>query len=284
MQNNNSDELSSEHFIKECTLIRESIGSGITALGKAGYGDNLGNYYNAFFGLSTGIERLAKLILVVDDINKSDDNLPNKNKNKSYGHNLIKLFDAVETVTLNHKTELKHRCPHNAISNAIISCLTSFANAGKGRYANFNALDNSNSENEHEPIQKWWCKVANPILKEHYFDTDLEKELQQHIVQYLESPDKLYPVMLERDEFGETMHTVQDYWTRDAQTKLVQKFGRYHTLIIVRWMAEVFLIITRDGDWGISNSTRCDIMFANYPTFLDFLEPDEVLLTKKQWP
>ena len=51
---------------RECALVRHLIGSGVTALGQANYADKRGEYYTAFFGLSVGLERLAKLILVAD--------------------------------------------------------------------------------------------------------------------------------------------------------------------------------------------------------------------------
>ena len=49
---------------REAALVRHLVGSGATALGRANYADNIGEYYTAFFGLSVGVERLAKLILV----------------------------------------------------------------------------------------------------------------------------------------------------------------------------------------------------------------------------
>ena len=53
---------------REAALVRHLVGSGVTSLGKASYGNKIGEYYTAFFGLSTGLERLAKLILVVDHV------------------------------------------------------------------------------------------------------------------------------------------------------------------------------------------------------------------------
>jgi hypothetical protein len=37
-------------MIRECSLVRQMIGSGATALGKASYADGEGNYYVAFLG------------------------------------------------------------------------------------------------------------------------------------------------------------------------------------------------------------------------------------------
>jgi hypothetical protein len=51
---------------REATLVRQLVGAGVTALGRANYADKKGDYYTAFFGLSIGLERLVKLILVAD--------------------------------------------------------------------------------------------------------------------------------------------------------------------------------------------------------------------------
>jgi hypothetical protein len=48
---------------REAQLAAGQIAIGITALGKANYADK-GRYAEAFFGLSIGLERMAKLILI----------------------------------------------------------------------------------------------------------------------------------------------------------------------------------------------------------------------------
>jgi hypothetical protein len=53
-------------LLREAALVRHLLGSGVTALGRADYATGLGEYYSAFFGLSIGLERLAKLVLVAD--------------------------------------------------------------------------------------------------------------------------------------------------------------------------------------------------------------------------
>ena len=71
-------------------LVQQLIGSGATALGRANYADK-GEYYNAFFGLSTGIERLTKLILVADHAICSGGKFPSHSNIKNYGHKVACL-------------------------------------------------------------------------------------------------------------------------------------------------------------------------------------------------
>jgi hypothetical protein len=65
---------------REAALVRHLVGSGASALGKANYADQMGEYYTAFFGLSIGLERLSKLILVADFAITNDGKMPEKKK------------------------------------------------------------------------------------------------------------------------------------------------------------------------------------------------------------
>jgi hypothetical protein len=61
---------------REAALVRHLLGSGATALGRANYANKMGEYYTAFFGLSIGLEHLAKLILVTDLVISHDGRMP----------------------------------------------------------------------------------------------------------------------------------------------------------------------------------------------------------------
>jgi hypothetical protein len=63
-------------LMREAALVRHLLGSGATALGRASHGDKLGEYYTGFFGLSVGLERLAKLIMVTDHVIVHDGRMP----------------------------------------------------------------------------------------------------------------------------------------------------------------------------------------------------------------
>jgi hypothetical protein len=71
---------------REASLVRYLVGSGATALGKANYADQTGEYYTVFFGLSVGLERLAKLILVTDHAFLNKGELPQQSVVSQFGH------------------------------------------------------------------------------------------------------------------------------------------------------------------------------------------------------
>jgi hypothetical protein len=129
---------------REAALVRHLLGSGATALGRANYADKMGEYYTAFFGLSVGLERLAKLILVTDHVISHDGRMPEQKVVQKYKHNLIALMDAADAVAQTHNLRLKYSRPTTAICTKIVQCLDAFADAGRGRYANFAALGDPN--------------------------------------------------------------------------------------------------------------------------------------------
>ena len=114
-------------------------------MGRAGYADKFGEYYTAFFGLSVGLERLCKFALVADYALSHNGRMPEEKVVSSFKHKLVGLMDAVDAVAQNHKLTLEYPSsppppPPTTISVKIIECLDAFADARRGRYANFAAL------------------------------------------------------------------------------------------------------------------------------------------------
>src|ERR1700744_6232637 len=83
---------------REVALVRHLVGSGVTALGRANYADKKGEYYNAFFGISIGLERLAKLILVADHAISNSGQMPDEKVVKKFGHKLVALSNAADAI------------------------------------------------------------------------------------------------------------------------------------------------------------------------------------------
>ena len=103
---------------RETMLARELIGAGVTSLGKANHADRKGEYYNAFFGLSIGIERLAKLILVTDCAIRANGRMPPASKLKKFGHKIVQLLEEVDEVAKSNGLNLTYERPKSSISKA----------------------------------------------------------------------------------------------------------------------------------------------------------------------
>jgi hypothetical protein len=258
--------------------VRQLIGSGVTALGKANYADKLGEYYSAFFGLSVGLERLCKLILVADYAIMNNGRMPPEAIVRSYGHKLVDLLNVADSVA--SKLSLKRRYPRQKtkIGNKIIECLDAFADASRGRYANFAALGDPNL-GQSEPIRKWWGDVAELILKEYYYNkpVQIRVEGRANIVDVLMSP---VSSVLHINEAGEVMDDVRTSSIRSGQANLVQRHSRYYVLVEVRWLSDVFSELSEIACYQYNVGA----FFGVNEYFQTYTVDDQFLKTRKNWP
>lgn len=142
---------------RECLLIGNSFASGLTSLRKANLHAK-GFFYQAFFQLSIGLERLCKLTLILDKLLTSGESTTIKEL-RSYGHNIDCLIKRV-LLKIPHKIDLNQ---NNAIKHALIDHLTKFAE--DTRYYNLNNLSGRNSESE--PLIFWHDHVVTPTLQKY---------------------------------------------------------------------------------------------------------------------
>jgi len=276
---NNPWEIPEWHALgREASLVRHLLGAGATALGKANYADQMGEYYNAFFGLSVGLERLAKLILVADYAISHNGSMPEEKVVRKFGHKLLDLADAVDVVSLSSNLNLNYSRPKSPISKNILECLDAFADARRGRYANFASLDDPNLTSE-EPIRKWWDTVAEAILQYHYYGRKAQERVEgnANIIDSIISP---FSMVLFTDESGSTMQDVKSASIRTGQTEIVQKYGRYYVLTIVRWLSDVL------SEIGSIACYQHDIggFFGINEYFSTFRVDDSFLKSRKIWP
>lgn len=275
----NPEEISEWHALgREAALVRHLVGSGATALRKANYADQLGEYYTAFFGLSVGLERLSKLILVANLAITNNGKMPKEKEVSQFGHKLIKLVNAVDEITKERKLTIKYIRPNTKISVKILECLDAFADARKGRYANFSSLGDPNLSNE-EPINKWWNEVAETILQEHYYGKKAQQRIEEE-ASSIDSAISSFTAVRYTDESGREIRDVKTASIRTAQSKIVQNYGRYYTLTIVRWLSNVLVEIAHSARFqhNISVFSGINEYFHSYTI------DDTFLKNRKVWP
>ncbi len=263
---------------REAKLIRHMVGSGVTALGRANYADKSGDYYTAFFGLSVGLERLAKLILVADYSISNSGRMPEEKVVRKFGHRLGDLFDAVEVISQSRNLSLGHHRPNSTICTKIIECLDSFADAGRGRYANFAALGDPNLSQD-EPIEKWWGEVAETILDSHYYGKLAQKRVEAR-AQALDQMMSPVTVVVYIDEKRAPMQDVLTASIRTGQTEIVQRFGRFYTLTVVRWLAELLSKLSELACYD----NNVDAFYGVWEHFRTYTVDDSLLRSRKNWP
>lgn len=261
---------------RESALCCNLIGIGVTNLGRADY-TNMGHYYTAFFCLTVGLERMAKLALVADyAIEKRA--MPSPSYLKNYGHELDVLFEKCRDLIEKYRFALTYPYPNNQICEKIIKCLDNFAAASKGRYANFTELYNTTLY-EWEPVRQWWNEVAKLIVKKHFYDTRKEK-VDKDFARKSEQSMTPATVCLSTED-GTKLYDIGSAVYRKKQAETIQRYGRFYTLNIVRWLAEFLCNIAKiaanehqiKAFWGLEEYYQ-----GNY------ILPDAFLKRRKTWP
>lgn len=264
---------------REASLVSQILGSGATALGRASYGSGFGEYYTAFFGLSIGIERLAKLILVADYALDNGGALPGQAVVRKYGHRLKDLISKVDQIATKRGISVPYLLPNDPICAAVIDCLDAFSDASKGRYANFEAIGNPHFNAADEPVNKWWTEVVEPILDKHYRGKRAEDGVKQRAA-IINSMIGDITSVLHTNETGTVMSDLTTASERTGQTKWAQKYGRFYTLSVVRWLSHIFDEMTHTAGY----QPGLDSLFGHYEFFQTYMVDDDFLLTRKVWP
>lgn len=264
---------------REASLVSQIIGSGATALGRASYGSGFGEYYTAFFGLSIGIERLAKLILVADYALDNGGALPSQSVVRKYGHKLKDIIAKVDHIATKRSISVPYLLPADPICAAVVHCLDAFSDASKGRYANFEAIGNAAFDPANEPVNKWWNEVVEPILDKHYRGKPAEDGVK-HRAAIINAMIGDITLVLHTNETGAVVSDVTTASERTGQTKWAQKYGRFYTLSVVRWLAHIFDEMTHTAGYQPGQGS----LFGHYEFFQTYTVEDNFLLTRKVWP
>ena len=105
---------------QEGYLIRSCLALGLTELRNA-HVHNKGSFYTALFNLSVGLERLLKAIVIIDHMLNNGLSVPTKKQLQAYGHNIIELYDACETIGTARQSPIPSRAQLDAIDREIMS-------------------------------------------------------------------------------------------------------------------------------------------------------------------
>lgn len=111
----------------EAGLAAEHLAIGASTLGKANYAHRA-YYGQAFFALTTGLERATKLALVVDHAIEHNGKFPPHSVLRGYGHNLKQLLEQTDKIAERRGlTTTENKRPRTAIHEGIVEVLSDFA-------------------------------------------------------------------------------------------------------------------------------------------------------------
>ena len=149
-------------LLNEAHFTKEILDAGATQIRKASYA-NKGVYFLAFTSLSTGLERIGKLCLMLDYYIKTQGQFPDlKYVKREIGHNLVLIYEKAKHVIDRYSISFEFLGSiDDEIYQNILTVLSGFAQGD--RYSNIDLLVGQKDGND--PIALWFDKVDQEIFR-----------------------------------------------------------------------------------------------------------------------
>ncbi|WP_312282584.1 hypothetical protein [Pseudescherichia sp.] len=157
-----------DQLMVESYLASSSLGGGLTALGKCRYHDR-GSFYSSFFQLSIGLERLFKIIFIINHMVENDLDKPDYKTLKKFSHNISDIHK--HCAAYGSKFLPNFNWELNWQQNLIITLLSEFAEAS--RYYNMDKMVKGKKETN-DPLPQW-NEVINSCFRKHISEKKKQK-------------------------------------------------------------------------------------------------------------
>jgi hypothetical protein len=260
---------------REAELAAEQAACGITYLGKANHAQT-GYYNQAFFALSIGIERIAKLAILADYAIENNGSFPSNDTLRKISHDIDKLLNYCDILSAKYRHGKKFaERPNSEIHAGIIKTLNEFAK--QSRYYNLNYITGEISPKAPEPISVWWQRVGQPILKKHYNEKKHKRDIEQ--AKLMNELLRDHVMVMHHDENGNNIDNMETFITHGAGTKIVQKYGQFYTLQIIRWLAFLIDDLSHIGAY----KKRIEPLLGLNERFVIFMNEDSLFKGRKTW-
>lgn len=260
-------------LLKEAQFTKEMLGSGATQIRKANYASK-GIYFQAFTSLSTGIERIGKLCLMLDHYLYNDGSFPDLNYMKTQiGHRLMLLYDksreVIErrSITLDHLQDLS-----DPVQQAILRILHDFAEGD--RYSNINLLIGSRQAGD--PIAAWFNEVDVPL-----YQTRVSERKKQSIARNAGAVAALmgsHASVLHTAETGTEISDIEEASQQTGIYEAVAPYRQLYVLQIIRYWVELLSNLA----YMAQGLGRNEIPFFG-ELFAAFYNDDSYFRTRKIW-
>lgn len=259
----------------ESTVAADQVIAGSAGLGKL---DPLsvGSFYAAFFALSIGYERMAKIAIQVDS-RLTTGAYKSSKEMRSIGHDLGALFDHVESISVRRGYDKVSRGsrPTDPIHIAILDLLTGFAT--RGRYDHLDSLGGP-GWNADTAENQWDQHVMRQLMDRHLssrIQRSIDSDVAANELMVLEATTSGMASSFIHQDVDGTSHTGVGGITRRAlQYEKMNSWGRMYALHLGRWLAHVLCELGRDA-----HATDDVPYLVEFFGFL--LGDDEILRTRR---
>ncbi|RLE79953.1 MAG: hypothetical protein DRJ36_02745 [Thermoprotei archaeon] len=269
----NNEELF-EVLNKEAQFTCEMLCFGVTQIRKANYARK-GLYFQAFFNLSTGLERIGKLCLILNFIRKNG-SFPDgsflKFLKKDIGHNIEKIYNELLKIKEECQCNLKFLNDLNSdIYQTISKILSQFAKGD--RYSN---IDLVTDKRTNDPIEMWFKHV------DLYF---FEKCISEKKKRRIKNNARIVSSFLEpitfvryRSEDKKDIVSVEEASFRTGVWKAVAPYRQLYTFQIIRFFVEIINCL----QYKIIENAKFEIPYFD-EIFGIFYNDDSYVKRRRTW-
>jgi hypothetical protein len=243
---------------------------GATALAKANYARQA-YYGQAFFALSIGMERSAKLCILLDYCIQNGGPFPVEKIIRLYGHRVDDLLRVVDEIAGRVGAT---RMPRSDIHDAIVEVLSLFAD-NVTRYYNLQFLTGS-AHAKASATAMWYERVVRAVAEKHY--TRAKRQRAEQSARLIESLVGSMSSLLHHDEAGNDINSVVDGSLATALNKATTPYVRMYVLQIARFLANVI-----DALWPFARKLRGEDIPDLSEFYAHFYLDDAMFRTRKTW-
>src|SRR5438477_3044636 len=250
-------------LLKEAQFTREMLGSGATQIRKASYASK-GIYFQAFTSLSTGLERIGKLCLMLDyyiDHGRFPD--PDYMKDQ-IRHKITVIYEKSVSIVERRSISLEFLKNLNGpIHQAILKVLSEFAQGD--RYSNIDLL--VGAKRQSDPTAAWHTQVDQPIFNTHV--SAKKKETIRRNADAVSAVLGHYSMILHTSETGDMITDMKDGSYRTGMYEVVAPYRQLYVLQVIRYWTEIIssLQYTAKGE-DISHFGEGFALFYNNDSYM----------------
>lgn len=260
-------------LLKEAQFTKELFGSGATQIRLANYASK-GVYFQAFTSLSTGLERIGKLCLMMDHYIETGGSFPDfKYLKNEIGHNLLLLYERSQDVIKRRSISLRFlQDLENHVHIAMVKILHDFAEGD--RYCNVNLLVNGRRTGD--PIAMWFNEVDLPLFNVRV--TQRKKRTIARNAAVISMLISSHAHVLHTSETGTEITDLEEASSRTGMYEAVAPYRQLYILQIIRYWTELLSALEHLAH-GLRNQ---DIPFFG-EIFGAFYNDDSYLRSRKTW-
>jgi hypothetical protein len=225
---------------REASMSSMAIGIGLTHIRRYHFA-HPGFFYGGLLSLVSGVERLAKLILLYD-YRLDNNSYPTDKFLKDIGHKITDLITKAREINAKHGFGIDESILDDDIIERIIALLTNFA--VQARYYNLDYLL-GRVQSQGEPLARWDKEIASLIVQRHHRTSTERQEMQNQIAELMKDVVRVHHTA----EDGSEINSIVGMFQHSALITVKQKYSMFYLYQIAYFLSQLLTELEYAGNF-----------------------------------